>query len=154
MIAATVDAVTACLLARAPLLESIRETLNAGPQRAETLALCAGLIAFVLLIALAAKYFGHESRRAAEPRVDYLTLAVDVLGFTESDRRDLQRIARQAGLDHPAAMLLSPENLARAAAPTLNVERDAELRSRIDDICRRLFNMPLPDPEDLPRRVR
>ena len=151
MIAPAWEAATACVLARAPLLESIRETLNAGPQRAETLALGAGLIAFVLLVALAAKYFGREPGTVAEPRIDYLTLAVDVLGFSESDRRDLQRIARQAGLEQPAAMLLSPENLARAAAPTLNVERNTELRDRVDDICRRLFNTPLPDPDDRPR---
>jgi hypothetical protein len=75
-----------------------------------------------------------------------------VLGLTERDRRELQRIARQAKLEQPAAMLLSPANLAYAAAPALKTDSHGELRRRIEDLCIRLFDTPLPDADGLPPR--
>jgi hypothetical protein len=133
-----------------PVLESIRDTLSAGPERTELTVFLVGLAAFLLLILLAARFWGRERRPAPERRVDYLTLAVDLLGLSEADRRDLQRIARRAGLAHPAAMLLSPANLARAAA-ALRAENDEELRARIEHLSLRLFDAPLPD---IPRTSR
>jgi hypothetical protein len=140
------NAVTVGPLARAPLLESIRNALTSGPQANETMIFLVGLIAFVLLIMLAARFFSREAGPPKESQVDYLTLSVDVLGLSESDRRDLQRIAHRAGLEQPAAMLLSPANLAHAAAATLSVENDSGLRERLDRLCLRLFDVPLPPP--------
>ncbi len=128
-----------------PLLQSIRDALNAGPQRTEIVVFIVGVVVFLLLIILAARFAGRERRPAAEPQVDCLTLAVDLLELSESDRRDLQRIAQHAGLAHPAAMLLSPANLAHAAAPLLADARDDELRQRVERLCLRLFDCPLPD---------
>lgn len=138
-------------LASDALLESIRGALRSGPRSTEVLALLAGLLAFILLLLIVWRVFNRE-RPAAEPRVDYLTLAVDLLGLSESDRRDLQRIARRAGLDSPAAMLLSPENLTRAVQLALPAENDPALHERLDDLCRRLFDVPLPQvPADQPK---
>lgn len=142
-----IDTAAAISLASSPLLESIRDALSTGPERTETVAFLVGLVAVVLLIILAARFFGRDGHRRPEPQVDYLTLAVDLLGLSESDRRDLHRIAQRAALEQPAAMLLSPTNLARAAAATLSVENDRELRARLDHICQRLFDAPLPEPE-------
>ena len=133
-----------------PLLKSIRDTLTAGPQRAETVGFLIGLAASLLLIIVLAHFFGRERRATAVPRVDYLTLAVDLLGLSESDRRDLRRIARQAGLEQPAAMLLSPANLAHAATPLLRAANDGKLRRRIEQLSARLFDAPLPTAERLP----
>lgn len=139
-------------LATNPLLDSIRDALSSGPQNTETVAFVVGVVAFLLLVMLAARFFGRERGVAAEPQVDYLTLAVDVLGLSESDRRDLQRIARQAGLQQPAAMLLSPANLAHAAASAPEIDSDPELRERLDQLCLRLFETPLPDLQQPPDR--
>jgi len=49
-------------------------------------------------------------------------------------------------------MLLSPANLARAAAPTFEAEGDEELRQRIEHLCVRLFDASLPDQAQLPGR--
>lgn len=137
-------------LANQPLLDSIRKTLTTQPDAGETLQLLTGMVAFLLLILLAARWFGHERRPTGESQVDYLTLAVDVLGLTERDRRELQKIARQAKLEQPAAMLLSPANLAHAAASVLKTDNHGEFRRRIEDLCTRLFDAPLPDPDRLP----
>lgn len=137
-------------LASHPLLQSIRDALRAGPQANETVVFLVGLAAFLLLIVVAARLFSRERGAAAEPQADYLTLAVDLLELSESDRHDLQRVARKAELEHPVAMLLSPANLARASAPLLSVEKDRDLRRRLERLCLRLFDVPLPDPKQLP----
>jgi hypothetical protein len=144
--------VSAGPVAGQPLLDSIRKALTAGPQTDETVAFLVGVAALVLLVVVSARCFGRPRSTGGKSRVDYLTPAVDVLGLSESDRRDLQRIARRAGLEQPVAMLLSPANLARAAAPTLAAENDDELRRRIEHLCVRLFDTPLPDPERLAQR--
>jgi len=145
-----VDPPSPGLLASNPLLESISEALNTGPQAAESLLFLSGAIALALLVFLAARFFGRVPSDEMESRVDYLTLAVDVLGLSESDRRDLRRIARRAHLKRPAAVLLSPENLARAAAVTCEIENGDELHRRIEQLCVRLFDTPLPGPEQPP----
>lgn len=135
-----------------PLLESIRRALTEGPQTTETVVFVVSMVTFALLIIVAGRLFAHDRGPAVEPQVDYLTLAVDVLGLSESDRLDLQKVARQAGLEQPVAMLLSPANLARAAAAALAVETRGELRQQLERLCLRLFEVPLPDPERLARR--
>lgn len=137
-------------LATDALLDSIRNAFKTGPQSTETVGFLVGLLAFVVLIVVAWRVFSRERSAADEPQTDYLTLAVDLLGLSESDRRDLQKIAHRAGLDQPSAMLLSPANLARAASPALLEEHDRELRERLGGLCQRLFDTPLPDPRALP----
>jgi hypothetical protein len=134
------------LLAKHPLLDSIRDALTSGPRGTETLALVLGLAGLVLVIVIAARLFGSERSRPTDTHVDYLTIAVDVLGLSEEDRRLLQQVARRAGLEQPVAMLLSPQNLAHAAAPTLAVGDDERLRERLDQLSRQLFGTPLPSP--------
>ena len=135
------------LLASNPLLESISKALNTGPQAAESLLFACGAVALALLVFLAARFLGRAPSDEMESRMDYLTLAVDVLGLSESDRRDLRRIARRAHLKRPAAMLLSPENLARAAAVTREIDNGEELHRRMEQLCVRLFETSLPGPE-------
>ena len=54
-----VDPPSPGLLASNPLLESISEALNAGPQAAESLLFLSGAIALALLVFLAARFFGR-----------------------------------------------------------------------------------------------
>ena len=145
-----VDPPSPGLLASNPLLESISETLNTGPQAVESLLFLSGAVALAILVFLAARFFGRAPSDEMDSRVDYLTLAVDVLGLSESDRRDLRKIARRAQLKRPAAMLLSPANLARAAAVTCEIEDGEELHRRIEQLCVRLFDTPLPGREQPP----
>jgi len=152
MSVSSIDAASFGSLASNTLLESVGRALSAGPESTETLLFFCGAGVVVLLILLLACLFGREPGAEVEPRTNYLMLAVDLLGLSESDRRDLKRIAKSAGLKQPAAMLLSPMNLARAAAATLATENDEELRGRVERLCVRLFDAPLPKPRALPRR--
>ena len=128
--------------------DSISQALTNAPKGHETLIFLAGVLALVLLLAIAARAYGRKDTPGAG--TDYLTIAVDLLGLNEHDRRDLKKIAKQARLKEPVAMLLSPMNLARAAGSVSELERDAEFRRRVEQLCLRLFEAPLPDPGRLP----
>ena len=122
---------------------SIRDALTSGPQRAEVLWLLAGALAVLLLIVLSARFLNRD-RNQSTPTVDYLTLAVDVLGLSESDRRLLKGLARAADLPQPVAMLLSPANLAAAVEHVDESPEGDKLRAGAESLCRRLFGTPLP----------
>ncbi len=127
-----------------PLLRSISDALNTGPGTGEYVALGVGVVGFIVLLLVAARYLNREAPREEEPQIDFLTLAVDLLGLSEEDRRDLQRIARATTMDPAAAMLLSPANLAQAASPLLKAGPDKGFRKRLDALSMRLFDSPLP----------
>jgi hypothetical protein len=129
-----------------PLLRSIRDALSTGPRGTEILALVLGLATLALLIVIAARFFTSERQKSTGTQVDYLTMAVDLLGLSEEDRRLLQQVAQHTGLEQPVAMLLSPQNLAHAAASALSPEDGGRLRKRLEQLSMQLFGTPLPSP--------
>ena len=134
------------ILADSSILESAGRALSAGPERTETLLFASVAGILILIILLLARVFGRESGEEVGQHPDYLTVVVDLLGLSESDRRDLQRIAKSSGLGQPASMLLSPMNLARAVTATPEIRNDKELRRRMERLCLSVFDAPLPDP--------
>lgn len=135
------------LLAQNPVLDSIQHTFTTGPSAVGVVVFISGAVFVLAMILIAARLFVGRGERDDEPAVDYLTTAVDLLGLSESDRRLLQKVAASANLRQPAAMLLSPENLAAAAGPLLKSRRDDAVRRRIENLCRQLFEVPLPPPK-------
>lgn len=125
---------------RTAFLEAINEALSRSPGTLEVTLLIGAGVVFVVAIGAGAWLVAH--RRPRRPRVDYLTLAVDLLGLSEQDRRDLRRLARHAPQYEASAMLLSPQNLARALAGS--AERDRELHKRVNQLSERLFGTGLP----------
>jgi len=134
-------------LANQALLDSIRDALSSGPDATESMVFGIGLLAFFLLISVAARCLGRERHTSHERRVNYLTLAVDLLGLSEAERRDLETLARLAGFEQPAAIMLSPANLARAVARTAAAPQHDRLHERAEQLCLRLFGSRLPAPE-------
>lgn len=96
----------------------------------------------VILLVIIARYFTRRENRVAEPRVDHLVLAVDLLGLSEDDRRDLQGLAREAKVREPAALLLSPQALAHAVA---SAPPNPARTHRLAELSRRMFGEPLPN---------
>ena len=132
--------------AQNPFLRSIQDALTEQTNESELGAFALGVIAFLVLVILAGRYLNPENRRRQNGPVDYLTVAVDMLGLTEQDRRDLLRIARIGKLETPAAMLLSPANFAAALNRPGVCDRDPDLQRRMGDLCKRLFDARLPRP--------
>jgi hypothetical protein len=100
-------------------------------------------VGLLIVIIIVARACTRREMKAVEPRKDYLPVFVDLLGLTEEDRRMLVRIAGAAQLAEPAAMLLSPQNFARAAA-ALDVGARETHAEAIASISQRLFGAALP----------
>lgn len=130
---------------RVTMVSAIRDTLRTGPDGSEFVWLIGGGLMLVLVIVIAARYRRRTEQPASESEADYLTMAVDIVGLSEQQRRDLLRIAKAAEVDQPASILLTPQNLARAAQPALRTRPEAALRGRLDDLSQALFGIPLPD---------
>jgi len=126
-------------------LRAFRDALTATHDPRTIVLSLLGLAAFILLLGLVARHYTRETV-AAPASPDYLTLAVDLLGLSEQTRRDLRLIAQRAKLEQPAAMLLSPANLASAAARAFRPHDNPGLFERLEQLSRRLFGQPLPVP--------
>lgn len=90
-------------------------------------------------------------RRQTGRSVDYLGRTARVVGLSRRELRMLRKVAKAARLRQPAAMLLSPANLAHGVALALPPQGKPRLRQRMDGICRRIFGQPLPAPAVGPR---
>lgn len=131
-------------LAEHPMLESIREAFSTGPDRNEVLALLAGLAALIGVIAIGARFFDDDRKAAEKDSAQYLAKAIELLGMSEGDRRVLLRIADKADLEQPAAMLLTPANLALALDRAIAAGDSPEQTETVRRICVELFGCPLP----------
>ncbi len=124
------------------LLDSFREAFARGPAGNQLVLIIGGVLALIAFVWLWVRFLDREARARRTP--DYLTRAIDLLGFSEEDRRDLRTLARLARLPHPAAMLLSPENLAMAVRRGSGAQADPRLEARLRALSVRLFGEPLP----------
>lgn len=122
-------------------LDGLREYVSTSYDPGSAILFWSLVVAFFIAVAIVARHFTRRETQVEKPRADHLVLAVDLLGLSEEDRRDLQRLAREAGVREAAALLLSPRALALAiaAAPA-----DRGRAGRLDDLCRRLFGEGLP----------
>lgn len=133
------------LLANNPFFESLSKAVTDSPSGDEVVYFWSGVGIFVLVVVLIARSVYRRETPAPKPKVDYLTVASDLLGLSEAERRELQKIAKRAKLDEPASMLLSPQNLARAAGGALTGSAAIEARARVEGLAQRLFSEALPE---------
>lgn len=129
-------------------LEKLREGFLSRPSGGEQLYFWAWVLGFLGCVGAAVLIARLMNRKKTTvrriKRVDYLTVAVDVLGISETDRRTLIRIASRAGLEQPASMLLSPMNLARAVALATKSAKVPHAEETAQRLCKRLFGASLP----------
>lgn len=92
------------------------------------------------LAAIGLRLFRERREVRLARGVDYLAIAVELLDLSATDRRLLRLIVQRAGLPHPAAVLLSPANLAHAAECAGIGPRDNELYPRLQRLRDKLFN--------------
>ena len=83
-------------------------------------------------------------------RVSHLAEGAHRLGLRQEELDDLRTVAGRASLPHPAAMLLSPANLARAARAAQAGRADPVLQERLDRLALRLFGRHLAECEPEP----
>lgn len=128
----------------AAFFESTREHLLHGATPEATIALIAGFVGLVVLIVLLSRLFRAPEAIAPLPRSDMLKEAAEVLKLTAGERRDIALLAHRSGATQPAAVLLSPANLAHALAVATSASPDLRLANHIDALCQKLHGVPLP----------
>jgi hypothetical protein len=103
--------------------------------------LCAGAVAIWL--------FRRQPPTDIAP-VTHLAKGARVLGLEQEELDDLRTVAGRASVPHPAAMLLSPANLAKAARAAKDAKADPALQERLDRLAQRLYGRSLADCEPPP----
>ena len=127
------------------LIESIRTEFRSGPDPTHLIIVGGGFLALVAVVVLCARFLSRDSAAPIEPRLDYFALGLEQLALSRDEERDLRQIVDLADLTNPASMLLSPANLAFAVDNALADTDDPPLRSRCDQLCRKLFDEAMPD---------
>jgi len=125
-------------------MELLRQGFNKELASNELIAYVAGALALVALILLLSQVLGQRKRPKPAPRRDYLAEVVKLLGLTREERIDLLELAGRARLPQPAAMLLSPANLAFALSRAPTDGPAGPLRNRLDALSHKLFGEGLP----------
>lgn len=125
------------------LVSSVRETLNQGPQASDVWTLVAAPLAIILIAWLANFLTRKKPEKPLEPLIDYFQVACNQLALSPQERRDLKVLAESAMISHPARIVLSPANLAQALRASTHF-KDEGLRTRIENLSRKIFDEPLP----------
>ena len=125
-------------------LHAMQEGVRSEPTLSPFLWLAGGVLVVALLLLAARRFFDQERSANQDAQVDYLAVAADTLGLSAADRRVLSQLAERSHAVEPAAMLLTPRNLAAALERATSDARDPDLRAQIDGICQRLFGIELP----------
>ncbi len=85
----------------------------------------------------------RQNRRNAQ-LADLLAHSARLLALKRGELRTLRAVSTRAGLAVPAAMLLSPANLAHALKLALRAEDDPRLQQRLNLLAVKLFDTSLP----------
>lgn len=123
------------------LVDSLREGFVSGVNLDVLLALGAVLGMGLVVVLVIYRVAARNAAPRVKTREDYLTMAVDLLGLTEDERRDLVLLSHAARLPQPVTVLMSPANLGRAVLQS--GARDAALHHRLEPLCQKLFGVPL-----------
>jgi len=131
------------LLAGTDVFQSIQRSFATGPRTSDVVTLLVGICVLLLIVLLASRFLNRDDPRPAG-RPDYLTIAVDLLGLSEEVRRDLLYLAERSESEPAVSMLLTPANLAAAAARAGNPDDDPALFQRLNKLSLDLFGTNLP----------
>jgi hypothetical protein len=125
------------------MVESLRRGVVGDASVQMVLGALLVILAATAVVLLIRRFLNQAPRRQRPEPVDYVTLAVDVMRLTETDRHDLLTVVERARPRVPGAMLLSPANLSHAVRQALAAQPDEHLRQRLDDLSVRLYGTPL-----------
>ena len=146
MSASAVTHAAYALLAQDDILRGLRSGLSSEPSAGQWLVFVLCAVGLVVLLAVLKRYFSREEVHRRPARTDYLAQAARALDLSHQQREDLARLATRARLPEPAALLLSPANLAYGISRAFTDGQEPALRARLDELSRDLFGQPLPPP--------
>lgn len=132
------------------VFEGLRGGFRQEPAWPLLMKLLVGAAALFCLILLGVRVARQLSRKAADRPQALLYKAAAVLQLSHQEREDVRLVAERARLDEPAALLLSPANLAHGYREACAAEADETLHARLDALSQRVFQQPLPAKPQLP----
>ncbi|MBI5863990.1 MAG: hypothetical protein HZB38_05700 [Planctomycetes bacterium] len=118
--------------------EGLRNAVSNTYSPSSALLFWGAALIFIIFIALIARHATRRERQAIPEKPNYLTRAVDLLGLSEEDRRNLTTLAAAANLSEPASMLVTPLNFAHAVA-ALDATRRKQLAAPLTELSCKLF---------------
>lgn len=144
-------ATTAPLLAqgltRAERLRAMGNGLKTAPSTSELLWFAFSVVALIALLLFMRMIFVKPESKPQRRGPDLFDRALRELDLPRADCEILSQVARSARLSDPAAILLSPANLAHALE-RLPVDNEGNtLRRQVNSVSLRLFERPLPTPK-------
>jgi hypothetical protein len=131
-------------MTRAERLKALGSRLNQPTDITEILWFLVAIVALVAFLMVLRKVFVPAEAKPQSRGPDLFDRAIRQIELSRDDRELLTHVARQARLSDPAAILLSPANLAYAIERMPGEPDGQVLRRRLNSVCLRLFERPLP----------
>lgn len=133
-------------LAEGDIFEALGRGLRDGPSGGSLLMFALVAAALIAVFIVIIRYSSRKPHSAAEKEVDIHGKLLDLLDLEPIERKDLDFVAAHlGGACAPAALLLSPRNFALGVEQASPDAPDDARRSRLNKLCKKLFDEPMPD---------
>ncbi len=134
------------VLAEGDTFEALGRGLRDGPSGRSLLMFGLAASALIAVFIVIIRISSRKPRPAVDDEVDIRAKLLDRLKLAPAERKDLDFVtARLGDAFAPAALLLSPRNFALGVQQASPGVSDDARRSRLDELCRKLFDEPMPD---------
>lgn len=134
------------VLAEDDIFEALGRGLRDGPSGRSLLMFVLFAAALIAVFIVIIRYSSRKPHAATEHEVDIHGKLLDLLDLEPIERKDLDFVAAHLGDGcAPAALLLSPRNFALGVQQASPDAPDDARRSRLDQLCKKLFDEPMPD---------
>lgn len=134
-------------LSRGERLRAMGKGVSSPPSTSELLWFAFAVVAMIALLLFIRTIFVKPEAKPERRGPDLFDRAIRELDLPKSDREILTQVARSARLPDPAAILLSPANLAHALERLPTDNEGTSLRRQVNSVSLRLFQRPLPSPK-------
>ena len=124
--------------------QGLRSGVQQPPNYSAVIWVAGGLLLLLIGLLVARRFMDRERGSKTDRGPDLLNLAMNTLGLTIAERRLIAQLIEKARPIEPAAILLTPANLALAVHAAAGPEDYAALRNDANRLCQRVFSIDLP----------
>ena len=134
------------VLAQDDTFEALGRGLRDGPSGRSLLMFGVAAAMLIAVFIVITRYSSRKPRSAVDDEVDVRAKLLDLLELGPAEREDLDFVTANLGEAFaPAAVLLSPRNFALGVQQAGPGASDDARRSRLNELCLKLFDEPIPD---------
>ena len=134
------------VIAQDDIFEALGRGFRDGPSGRSLLEFGLTTTVLITIFIVIIRYSSRKPRRAIQDEVDIRGKLLDLLELTPAERDDLDFVVAHVGDAYaPAALFLSPRNFALGVQQASLDAADDARHSRLDELCRKLFDEAMPD---------